>query len=160
MWPRHEDPKMSRQDAVCKIWRPEDGSDMKMKTWDVRIWDVKVRRCDASAKMRCGCEDARCRSEMWRCSGWCDTQRHKMLQVRSFYMLTLSQQNSFTHNLFHIQMFLFPHKHTTVQKQRLLHVCAQTLPLHSKVLTRKRTELWKANLLDGALKGKSSCRSS
>ena len=91
---RYEDLRCDR----ARIWR--------CKIW--KTWDVKVRKCDASAKMRCGFEDARCRSEMWRCSGRCDTQRHKMLQVRSFYMLTLSHRNSFTHNLFYIQMLLFP----------------------------------------------------
>ena len=78
-------------------------------------------RCEDAMRMR------RCkmqRSEMWRCSGRCDNQRHKMLQLRSICTLGLLHKNTFTHNLFCIQMLFLRHKHTTVHTQTLLHICA------------------------------------
>ena len=136
-----------------------------MKSWDVRIWDVKVRRCDASAKMRCECEDAmrtrRCKMQIGDVRMFGPVWHSKTQDVANPVLLhanTFTQKQFYAQSLWHT-ILLFTHKHTTVHTQTLLHICAHTLPLHSKVLTHNQIELSKTNLLDGAFKGKSSWRS-
>ena len=168
------------EDKMCfKIWRPEDESDIGYeKIWDVRIWDAKMRRCDADAtiqdtkiwdatmcgyenvryekpdlrcegaKMRCGCEDAtrmrRSKMQIWDVKMFGPMWQSKTQDVASPVLLhanTSTQKQFYAQSLLHTNASIYTPAHNGSHTNAFTHMRTHTLPLHSKVLTHKQTQL-------------------